>query len=296
MKRQKSDGVYFFWSAAMLVSVLLAVFVLMFTSCSGGEKKEKDSPEPSVSASAPAQPDVSSQPAPPEGNGGEAVPPDTTDQPQTDTPTVPASAMLTETEDMGQEYIDKMYFMGDSTTHGLASYGVIPEARVWTPQNGTLSLFRWNVDQISLTDEGTTMFMNDAVALKKPEYLLITLGVNGVGVLDEEQFKSYYNEMVDSLIAASPDTKIILNSIYPVGRTYAEKSITNEKINAANGWIQGIAEAKGLRYLDSASVLKDSEGFMAQGYDNGDGLHPTKESYDLVINYIRTHGYPAAAS
>lgn len=288
MKKQKSDGVYFFWSAAMLVSVLLAVFVLMFTSCSGGEKKEKDSSDPSVSASAPADLDVSSQPEATDDGG--AVPPDTNDQPNGDTPAAPASVVLGETEDMGQEYIDKMYFLGDSTTHGLASYEVIPEARVWTPQNGTLSLFRWNVDQISLTDEGSTMFMNDALALKKPEYLLITLGVNGVGVLNEEQFKSYYNEMVDSLKAASPDTKIILNSIYPVGRSYAEKSITNEKINAANGWIKEIAGAKGLHYLDSGSVLKDSEGFMAQGYDNGDGLHPTKDSYDLIINYIRTHG------
>ena len=291
MKKQKSDGVYFFWSAAMLVSVLLAVFVLMFASCSGGEKKGKDSPESPVSASVPVNQDASSQPAEPDGNVGGAVPPDMTFQPQTDTPVSSAATVLGETEDMGQEYIDKMYFIGDSTTHGLASYEVIPEGRVWTPQNGTLSLFRWNVDQVSLTDEGTTMFMNDAVALKKPEYLLVTLGVNGVGVLDENQFKSYYSEMVDSLVAASPDTKIILNSIYPVGRTYAEKSITNEKINAANEWIKSIAEAKGLRYLDSASVLKDPEGYMSQGYDNGDGLHPTKDSYNLVINYIRTHGY-----
>lgn len=289
MKKQKSDGVYFFWSAAMLISVLLAVFVLMFASCSGRNNGEEKHSEPPPSESAPAETDNLSSPSNVPEDGSVVSPPDV--QPPTVNNPPAGPVELGETEDMGQEYIDKMVFLGDSTTHGLASYELIPEGRVWTPQNGTLSLFRWNVDQINLPDEGTTMFMNDALALKKPEYLFITLGVNGVGLLDQAAFTAYYREMVDSLMAASPDTKIILNSIYPVGKDYAEKSITNEKIDAANGWIRGIAEEKGLRYLNSASVLKDDAGFLFKGYDSGDSLHPTKETYQIILNYIRTHGY-----
>jgi len=284
MNKRKSDGMYFFWSVAMLLSVVLAVFVLMFASCSGtGDPEAEPSDELSSRDVSPAPEDPNTD-APAEPSDG--VPP-TSDVQQ---PPV-ADPELGPTEDMGQEYIDKIYFLGDSTTHGLAYYGLIPEERVWTPQNGTLSIFRWNVDQIYLTDEGTTMFMTDALAAKKPEYLLVTLGVNGVGALGQEDFIRYYSEMVDALKAASPETKIILNSIYPVGRGYAEPSINNEGIDAANSWIKGIAGEKGVRYLNSASSIKDEEGYLPEGADNGDKLHPNAETYGTILNYIRTHGY-----
>lgn len=277
MKKKNGNGVYFFWSAAMIVTVLTAVFAIIFASCSGGTAVRNSTAEgtddevPAVNMgnvdadNQEEEPPVSSAPPPP--------------------------VELAETEDMGQEYLDKIVFLGDSTTNGLASYGLIPEGRVWTPQNGTLSIFRWDVDQISLRDDGVTMFMDEALALKKPEYLLVTLGVNGVSLLGEEDFTSFYSSMVDALMAASPDTKIILNSIYPVGASYGDNSINNEKINAANGWIRNIAQEKGLRYLNSASAITDANGYLPEGYDNGDGLHPNPETYGMILDYIRTHGY-----
>ncbi len=291
MNNRKSDGMYFFWSVAMLLSVVLALFVLMFASCSGTGDPEAE-PSAKLSDSSPA-PDDTNTGVPGDTNTdapagpSDGVPP-TSDVQQ---PPVTVDPELGPTEDMGQEYIDKIYFLGDSTTHGLAYYGLIPEERVWTPQNGTLSIFRWNVDQIYLTDEGTTMFMTDALAAKKPEYLLVTLGVNGVGALGQEDFVRYYSEMVDALKTASPETKIILNSIYPVGRDYAEPSINNDSINAANSWIKGIAGEKGVRYLNSASSIKDEEGYLPEGADNGDKLHPNADTYGIILNYIRTHGY-----
>ena len=264
MKNTKQDTVYFFWSASILLCMLISVFVLGFTSCQSGTTKA--SPSPSASAS----PTVSASASPA-------------------AQTAAADPVLTETADQGQSYVDQFVFLGDSTTNGLASYNVVDPKQVWTPESGTLTLDRWNISTIVYRDDNSQISITDAVTKKKPAYLLITLGVNGVSYLDETTFTSTYTELVKAVQQASPSTKIILNSIYPIVGDYY--GITNAKIDAANGWIKKIAAATGTRYLDSESVLKDSTGALTAAYSNGDKLHENAEGYKQIINYLRTHGW-----
>jgi len=126
----------------------------------------------------------------------------------------------------------------------------------------------------------------------KPEYLLITLGVNGISFMDEEWFIRDYTALVELIREASPDTKIILNSIYPVAASYKyQKDINNEKIRAANGWIERIAENTGARFLNSYEALVGPDGNLPESSQNGDGLHLTGEAFTTVMQYIRTHAY-----
>ena len=127
---------------------------------------------------------------------------------------------------------------------------------------------------------------------------MITLGINnGVPCLGEDEFKRCYRKLLDALIAASPDTKIMLQSIFPVSSDYSQKtpSITNEKIDRANVWVTDLAleyEKHGVKFLDTNPILKDSTGCLNAAYSNGDGLHLNKIGYEKVLTFIRTHGYP----
>ncbi len=278
MKKSKQDGVYFFWSTSIILCMLAAVFVLGFASCSKGEPVFSPDPSPS--------PINSTEPVP---SGGE----ETSAPPVSASPVQGVDARLGETADMGQEYIDKFVFLGDSTTYGLGHYDVVPDEQVWTPASGTLTLSLWNTATIVYPEDGSEISIVDAAAKKQPEYLLITLGVNGISFMKESYFIEVYTALVQAVQEASPDTKIILNSIYPATARYPESTgITNEKISTANGWVERIANTLGVRYLDSASVLKDENGNMPDSLDNGgDGLHMNADGYMLVIDYVRTHGY-----
>lgn len=110
-------------------------------------------------------------------------------------------------------------------------------------------------------------------------------------MMDEESFKSEYIDLIHRIQAASPNTKIICNSIYPVEASYEAKDngINNAKINAANMWVYDIAEATGTHYIDSATVLKDANGYLVAEYGNGDGLHLSPAGFNVVLNYLRTH-------
>ncbi len=90
----------------------------------------------------------------------------------------------------------------------------------------------------------------------------------------------------------SPATRIIINSIYPVGTNYEHlDQINNEKISAANGWLRQVAEETGLPYLDSQSALAGSDGNLPAELSNGDGMHLNTDGFQRVIHYLRTHGY-----
>ena len=108
-------------------------------------------------------------------------------------------------------------------------------------------------------------------------------------------FSACYQKLINTILAASPNTKIILQSEFPLSSTCTDFSEPAEKINGyintINNWILEIAESNGLKYLDTISVLRDKDGYLKSEYDNGDGLHITAAGYTAIINYIRTHGY-----
>lgn len=228
---------------------------------------------------------------------------DTVEVPSTNTPQATLDylsqhpdTVLAETADAGQAYIDKLVFLGDSTTYGLRAYKMLAGGKdttqVWTPKTGTLTLSQASFATIVYPETDEELTIADAVAKKKPEYLVITLGVNGVAFMKEDYFKSEYKKIIESVQTASPDTKIICQSIFPVAKSYALlKSINNELIDAANKWICEIADECGVKYLDTNSALRDADGWLPEDYHNGDGMHLQTNSFTIELNNIRTHAW-----
>jgi hypothetical protein len=289
-------------------AILIMLALIMFSSClrKEGEPQDTASPSPSTAeTAAPTSPPTTSppsdpvseteSPAIPKTAPPETLPPETLPPAETHPPSH-SDAILTETEDMGQEYIDKIIFLGDSTTYGMKYYGVLSEGKntkqVWTPASGTLTLSNQSFATIVYPVTGEEIPIRDAVALEKPDIMVITLGVNGVSFMEEDYFKSEYKMLVEDIKEISPDTKIILQSIFPVASNYEyQRDINNTKIINANSWILDVAEETGVKYLDTISILLGEDGFLPQEYHNGDGLHLNESSFKLVIDYIRTHGY-----
>ena len=293
MKRNAKNSMFFVWTLAIFACLLLVLFALIFSSCGQGAGVP-------VTTDPPAQSEMPADDGKESPDSGTSAEPgsesEAPDEGEAATETPASSVVLGETEDAGQAYIDKMVFLGDSTTYGLKYYEVLSGGKntqqVWTPESGTLSLFNYATATIVFPETGEEISIVDAVTRKQPEYLVITLGVNGVSQMDEDWFKTDYTALVQSIQAASPDTKIICNSIYPVENDYEQiESINNTNIPQANEWIKAVAEATGCKYADSASVLKAEDGSLREDYGNGDGIHLNADGFNAVLNYLRTHAY-----
>jgi hypothetical protein len=222
----------------------------------------------------------------------------------TDDPGQPAKApvTLTETADMGQAYQDSIIFVGDSTTAHLRSRGVLTggtETRqVWVPSDNTLLLdFNITKKKIVYPATGIEMTIAEATEKDKPAYMILTIGLNGITsfVNNKNLYQNCYGSLIDTIKKASPDTKIILQSVYPVAanqRTFTADAVAlNGYIDILNGYVKELAADKEVRYLDTNSALKGPDGLLPESYQNGDGIHLTAEGYRVILDYIRTHGY-----
>ncbi len=215
------------------------------------------------------------------------------------------SVTLKETEDRGQAYLDSFIFLGESTTYHLKSRGVLSggteTTQVWAPAGGTLNLDQTTASVPLLYPEtGEYLTFSEALSRKQPAFLLLTFGLNGAVQnvkRGEEYYKSCYRKLLDTAIAASPKTKIILQSGFPVAANMDMSAYSctldqlNGHIDTINGWVWELAEEYGLRYLSTNEILKDENGRLKTVYQNGDGHHLTRSAYLEILHYIRTHGY-----
>ena len=221
------------------------------------------------------------------------------------------SVILAESGDLGIEYLDKIIFLGESTTYGLQKYRVLSggegTTQVWTGAtvsdkktvcSGTLSLSPTiSSTRIFFPDTKEALTIGEALKIKKPEYLVITLGLNnGASYYTEDKFKMCYRTLLDAIKKSSGSTKIILQSLFPVAEYCSINAYTPERIIECNKWIYDMAEEYNLKYLNTFEVLVDENGYLKIEYDNGgDGIHLNRKGLMTVIDYIRTHGYTEAA-
>ena len=304
MNSRTREGFYTLWTLAIFVCLAACIFVLAWVSFTdggdtaalppAGEQSQQDvSQDGTVQPQDGTQQDGTQPQAalPGEGMTGEDITQAVQDAAQQN------AVELPQTQDMGSDYQNRLIFLGDSTTYGLYSYGILPHYQVWTPSSGTMSLFNWAAETIEYYAPGDpanaqNIAIIDCAAYSQPEYVVITLGLNGIALLDEQQFKDYYTGLIQAIQQASPNTRIICNSIYPVIDEKTSSEITNAKINAANGWIKDVAAATNCRYLNSHDELMDETGQLPAQYEGGDdGIHMNADGYNAVLQIVRTHAW-----
>ena len=205
-------------------------------------------------------------------------------------------ALLPPSKDMGMEYIDRITFICDSPTYWMWPLELFSDGKeskqIWTGPEGTMTLAYQSTYHILDPYDKKQRPIRDVVALHPPDILIIALGINGISFMDEAYFTKEYKDLVTDIQEISPDTIIILQSIYPITRKYKHYgSITNAMITEGNSWILAMAEELSCSYLDTFSVLLNDEGMAKDELMLKDGLHPNREGLTLILDYIRTHAY-----
>ncbi len=226
------------------------------------------------------------------------------DRPLEDLPTSGEAdgVTLPETPDAGEAYQDSLTFVGDSLTAHLINRGVLTggmaTTQVWRTESNMFNLKAGAVSQKIIypgpgEHTGRAMTVAEAAALAKPRILIVTLGTDwGVAYLNEQDFKAAYSELIHAIRKASPDTAVLIQSIFPVTADCAV--LSNAQIDRANEWVKAVAAETDCRYLDTQSVLRDETGALKAAYTvSGDGIHLNTDAYKVILTYIRTHAVKA---
>ena len=211
------------------------------------------------------------------------------------------SENLTSAEENYENHIDKFIFLGESTTYHLKNRGVLSGGQetlqVWGPKSGTLMLDQSiNECRIVYPETKEELELSEALKRKSPEYIMFTFGLNGATNFISRgapYFKYCYQKLIDTVKENSKNTVIIINSCFPIAQNMDMSNYTittkelNDYINTINIWAQELAQENDLQYIDTASALKNKDGFLKAEYQMNDGFHLNSTAYIKILDTIK---------
>jgi lysophospholipase L1-like esterase len=127
---------------------------------------------------------------------------------------------------------------------------------------------------------------------EKPEKIFIEIGINDLGInLPNDSLVNNYVKIIDKLQSKTPNSKIYIQSIFPVKNdSQYLKSITNPEVNKnvvlVNKELKSICEKKKMTYIDIYSSF-ELEGQMNPKYSI-DGVHLNGAGYLLWRDKLKS--------
>ena len=128
----------------------------------------------------------------------------------------------------------------------------------------------------------------------EPANLVMLMGINDFFQnRPQEQTAENIRQMIRLVRASSPDTRILLQAVYPVNTHDRSMLIErlqmhgrdNGDIRKLNHLIAQVAREENVEFIDLTEVLADKEGQLRHEYSY-DGLHPNMNGYLVIRDHI----------
>ena len=195
---------------------------------------------------------------------------------------------LQETSNYGDEYFNSITMVGDSNTMNFYLNGFLKGINAWAiPCLHASTMHHWDINLYGL---GTQMKLLDATEQYKPNKMILNLGTFSTTWINQKEFIEKANEIIEKIKEVSPNTQIILISIYPITKNGTNiNKFDQDTINKYNYMILEMASNHSLKYLDVQEALKDETGYGNPSYFVEDGFHLTYLGHSVVKEYIKTH-------
>ncbi|MDQ8735619.1 SGNH/GDSL hydrolase family protein [Paenibacillus sp. LHD-38] len=134
--------------------------------------------------------------------------------------------------------------------------------------------------------------MKDIVYDLEPAKVFLLIGTNDLGFdIKPPAIVERIKEIVTNIQQQLPETKLYLQSIYPVNQSYPASQAglrNNHDIQRINVAIREIASKDQIAYIDLYPKLIDGEGLLHDEYTY-DGLHLTIKGYEVVREEIQKY-------
>ena len=132
--------------------------------------------------------------------------------------------------------------------------------------------------------------MENRIFAYNPTKVFILIGTNDLvySGLDNDGIKNNIEEIINKIYEKNSNTKIYLESIYPVNNSLNKEIVetrTNDNIKDLNNKIEKICNNNKCTYINMYDNLTDKNGNMKRIY-TVDGLHLNKIGYKVITNKL----------
>lgn len=129
---------------------------------------------------------------------------------------------------------------------------------------------------------------NNALNIK-PSHLVILIGTNDIALqIPNSTIADNVRAMLETAKEKSPDTKVILQAVYPTNKEMKDSTAglrKNSVIAELNLLLQKISVNYGAEWIDLTKALSDDKGNLKEEYCY-DGLHLNAQGYSVVTQNI----------
>lgn len=213
-----------------------------------------------------------------------------TEEPQTATGLQPDGTLhaLAGTADAGQDYLDRLCYLLDSSLINLRGTGLV-NGQIWSSESGTLSMSIPGDWSIRYPGDSSYISPASAASVKKPAVLVLGVGSDGLLNLSQEDFVKNYVALIRAITGASPETRVICLSLCSVTASYAGMDgLSKDSVAEINGWIRAACTETGAYYADLSGVLYE-DGYLKSEYADGSGRALNSTGLRAVLDYLKTH-------
>ena len=125
----------------------------------------------------------------------------------------------------------------------------------------------------------------------KPRRVVMTFGTNDTG-MEVADFISNYTALVQAIQEAYPYTDLIVNTVPPIPENHSNyPHMDQAKIDDFNMALLNMCEQLGVRFLNTAEILKGENGYGQPDYYTDGDIHLKSAGLKAALNYLRTHAY-----
>jgi lysophospholipase L1-like esterase len=165
-----------------------------------------------------------------------------------------------------------LLFMGDSITAGW-------NWEIWQKNFAPLKAANFGIGG-DHTGNVLWRLQHGAIGNIKPKLIVLLIGVNNFGHLNEtpEQVANGVGKVVQQLQLAWPDSKILLNAVFPFDQD--AKSPNRARVKELNKRISKLQNKNSIVFKDYGSILLEKDGSISPEI-MGDFLHPTTKGYQI---------------
>ncbi|MDE6591704.1 MAG: hypothetical protein K2K57_01390 [Oscillospiraceae bacterium] len=204
-------------------------------------------------------------------------------------PAAAVNATLGYSGEVSSEY-DKAFFesdlfIGDSISTGYFLYGFMAEKNVFAK----IGLNPSSVLTKSVPTVYGEITAADMISYTLPKRVYIMLGSNGIQWLSGESMLRSMKSLTEMINLTSPETEIVIVGVPPVTAAYDATVEGMDIMAAVNDYNSGLAQfaaENSYIFVDPGAILKDSTGYFAGQYAEGDGMHFKSATYKVLLSYI----------
>lgn len=192
------------------------------------------------------------------------------------------------------DFLSRSAFIGNSVGEGLTMYnnykGKVPlgNATMLTRVSYAFYNDMSGATQFLPRYNGVPMRAAAAVKACGAEYVFICMGTNDlVGSAGCEKAYENYQQYIAGILKESPNVTIFIESCTP---SRPGSNVNNDKIRKFNAYMSAYCDINdNMYYVDIATPLSDSSGYLAASLSSDGSVHLTNGAYAIWADTVRSY-------